>query len=602
MTALPGLKTREVALYSAEVTVERRADGVIIVRPEGSLGPFPDRITQRLEHWAKVAPDRCFMARRGPDGEWVRLSYSAMLDLARRIGQGLLDRGLSAERPVAILSGNDLDHAALAMACFLVGVPYAPISPAYSLAAKDHAKLGYVLGVLTPGLVFASHGERFNAAIEAAVPGDTEIVLGAGSLADRDWTKFADLARTEPTAAVAQAASSVGPDTIAKFLFTSGSTGNPKAVINTQRMLCANQQQILTAMPFLGETPPVLVDWTPWNHTFGGNHDVGLVLYNGGTLYISDGRPIPGEIERTIQNLREIPTTMYLDVPKGWEEIVPYLRREPELRQVFFSQVKLFFYAGASLAQWAWDALDQIAHETVGERIQMLTGLGSTETAPFAICCRPDTTASGTVGVPAVGVTLKLAPVDGKLEARVKGPNVTPGYWRNPTATEAAFDQEGFLKMGDALSWIDENRPSLGFRFDGRVAEDFKLSSGTWVSVGPLRARLIHHLAPHIRDVVIAGHDRDFLSAIGIPERADLAGNADAMAVIAEELSALAKIATGSSNRIRRFTVLAEPLSIEAGELTDKGSINQRAVLRHRPHLVDALYAEAPPASVLVVS
>src|SRR5579862_5387599 len=593
---------RPVALHTPEITVEHRPDGSTLVKPVGVLAPYATRLTERLEHWAETAPDRTFIAKRGPDGEWQRLGYAEFVSGMKAVGQALLDRGLSTERPVAILSGNDFDHALMAFACMHVGIAYAPISPSYSLATTDHAKLGYVLGVLTPGLVFAAEGERFAPAIEAAVPADVEVVLARGALPDRDATSFAALRATPPTDAVERAAAVVGPDTIAKFLFTSGSTGHPKAVINTQRMLCANQEQIATAMPFLREAPPVLVDWTPWNHTFGGNHDIGIVAYQGGSFYISDGRPVPGEVEKTIRDLREIPTTMYLDVPKGWEEIVGYLRREPAFRRVFFSQVKLFFYAGASLAQWVWDALEELAVETVGERIQMLTGLGSTETAPFAMCCRPDLTASGLVGLPAVGVELKLAPVDDKLEARVKGPNVTPGYWRDPVATANAFDEEGFLRMGDALAWVDEADPAKGFRFDGRVAEDFKLSSGTWVSVGPLRAKLIHHLAPHIRDVVLAAPDRDYLAAIGIPDRPGVAADPAAQEAMRAALETLARAATGSSNRIRRFTVLAEPLSPEAGEVTDKGSINQRAVLRHRPALVEELFAAAPPPHVMEVA
>ncbi|MBI3512599.1 MAG: feruloyl-CoA synthase, partial [Proteobacteria bacterium] len=486
---------------------------------------------------------------------------------------------------------------------------------AYSLISTDFAKLKHVLGLLTPGLVFAADGARFAKAISAAVPRDTELVVTERPPGDRPATAFADLAATTATAAVDRAATRVGPDTVAKILFTSGSTGLPKGVINTQRMLCSNQQQILEAMPLLADAPPVIVDWLPWNHTFGGNHNVGLTLYSGGTLYIDEGKPLPGAFEETVRNLREIAPTVYYNVPKGFEMLVPYLRAEPALRQTFFSRVQMLFYAGAGLSQYVWDDLDALAVETCGERIMMVTGLGATETAPYAICANWETGRSGHIGVPAPGLELKLVPSGDKLEARVRGPNVFPGYWRQPELSRACFDAEGFWCMGDAVRFVDDREPGRGLVFDGRLSEDFKLSSGTWVSVGPLRAAFIQHFAPLVRDVVIAGHDRGAIGVLIFPDleacRAlcpnDATATPDALidhpavrARFQTLLDGFARASTGSASRVVRAILLAVPPSIDAHEMTDKGSINQRAVLAHRAGLVEGLYAPVPGVAVLV--
>ena len=608
---------RPVRLGSPAVRFEHLPDGTIHVRPTGTLPPYPPRITIHLEHWAAHTPDRVFLARRARGGDWRRVSYAEALAAVRAIGQALLDRGLSPERPVAILSGNGIEHALLGLAAMHVGVPFAPISPAYSLISKDFLKLVAIARLLRPGLVFCDRGQAFAAAVAAAIPGDAELVCVEDMPNGRPATSFATLLATAPTEAVDRAAAAVGPDTIAKFLFTSGSTGTPKGVINTQRMLCSNQEMLRASFAFMTDTPPVIVDWLPWNHTFGGNHNLGLVLTNGGTLYIDDGKPTPAGIAETVRNLREIAPTVYFNVPKGFEELVGYLRAEPDLRRTFFSRVQMMFYAGAGLAQHVWDALDELAIATVGERIAMLTGLGATETAPFAIVCRPDVTGSGIVGLPVTGNDLKLVPLAGKLEARLRGPNITPGFWRQDEITRNAFDEDGYYRTGDALAFVDPARPEFGFRFDGRISEDFKLATGTWVSVGPLRARLIHALAPYIRDAVIAGLDRDYIAALLIPDPpacraicADLAGNAaDAdvlvhpalIAALRRALTELAAASTGSSTRVRRVLLLHTPPSIDAGEITDKGSINQRAVLAHRADLVAALYAEPPPEHVITI-
>jgi feruloyl-CoA synthase len=597
---------RHVALGSLDVVFERRPGGVIRVRSPRDLDPYPDRLTDRLVHWAAEAPDRTFVAEREPSGAWRRVSYAETLALVRRIGQGLLDRGLSAERPLAILSGNDIEHALLGLAALYAGIPYAPISPAYSTVSTDHGKLRHILDLLTPGLVFAADGAAYGRAIATVVPPDTEVVVTTHPPASRHATLFASLAETRATPAVEAAHRAVGPDTIAKILFTSGSTGWPKGVINTQRMLTSNQVMLRTVLSVLQEAPPVIVDWLPWNHTFGGNHNVGLVLYNGGSLYIDAGRPTPVEILHTVRNLREIAPTIYFNVPKGYEMLLPHLHDEPDLAKNFFSRLKLTFFAAAGMPKPVWDALDEIAMKTCGEQILMLTGLGATESAPFALSCGRDNSRSGHVGVPVPGVELKLVPNEGKLEARLRGPNITPGYWRQPELTARAFDEEGFYRLGDALRFIDPENPEMGFAFDGRIAEDFKLATGTWVSTGPLRARLIDLMAPHVRDVVIAGLDRDEVTALVFPDIAacralcpDLGLEAPIAVVLAdkrvraafrEALAALAAEATGSSKRIARAILLADPPSIDAREMTDKGSINQGAVLTNRAALVEELY------------
>jgi feruloyl-CoA synthase len=612
------ISIRKIPLGPSNAVFTRREDGSILVHSPHALGPYPARLTERLVHWAHEAPERPFLAERGVDGAWRALSYAQALIQVRSIGQALLDRDLSAERPVAILSGNDLEHAVLALAAMHVGVPYAPVSPAYSLISADHAKLRYVLELLTPGLVFAASGEKYAKAIAGAVPASAELIVTEAPVAGRATTLFGELPATFATAAVERAHAAVGPDTIAKILFTSGSTGQPKGVVNTQRMLCSNQEMLACTLPYLRQVPPVIVDWLPWNHTFGGNHNVGLVLYNGGTLYIDDGKPLPGQFERTVRNLREIAPTVYFNVPRGYEELVPYLRREPALREKFFSRVGMLFYAAAGLSQPVWDAFEELAVQTCGERILWITGLGATETAPLATCANWEAGRSGMIGLPAVGQEMKLAPVGDKLEVRFRGPNVTPGYWRQPELTRAAFDEEGYYKMGDALRFADPDHPELGLMFDGRLAEDFKLSSGTWASVGPLRTRFIAAGAPLVQDVVVAGHDRDYVAVLVFPRldqcrglcpqlpqdapAAEVLAHAAVRARFQDLLDQLAEQATGTASRIERVLLLDVAPSIDANEITDKGSINQRAVLEHRAGLVEELYARPPSARVICVT
>ncbi len=597
-----------------DVQVRHANDGVQYVQGVGELAHPPARITDRLLHWAQAAPERSLFARRQPladgqRGDWQHISYAQAVDAARRIGQALLARGLGPERPVVILSENSLEHAMLALACVYVGVPYCPVSPAYSLISQDFEKLRHILQLLQPGLVFASDAERYGKAINATVAADVEIVLHQGSLSERPSTALADLMATTATPAVDAAMQATGPDTVVKFLFTSGSTKLPKGVINTQRMWCANQQQMCQSMPLLTEEPPVLVDWLPWNHTFGGNHNVGLTIYNGGTLYIDDGKPTAALMGETLRNLREVAPTVYFNVPTGFEAISHAMQTDDLLRRNLLSRVRMFFYSGAALAQPIWDRLHAAQEREIGERIVMGTGLGMTESGPFAIFVPNPHVRAGDLGLPTVGMTLKLVPMGDKTEVRYKGPNITPGYWGAPQETAEAFDEEGFFCTGDAVQWINPERPELGLKFDGRIAEDFKLATGTFVSVGPLRAKIIAAGAPYVQDAVITGLNLNEVGAMLFPTPAlrTLAGldaqasMADAVAHPAVQahfqtvINQLAAQATGSANRVARAIILTEPPSIDKGEVTDKGSINQRAVLKQRDALVQALHAGQAP-------
>jgi len=597
------------------VVVRDGAPGVRYVQAEQALQEHPPRLTDRLRHWAETAPQRTFMARRvkladGCSGDWRHVSYAEAWSSARSIAQGLIDRSLSAERPVVILSENDLEHALLALGCLVAGVPFVPTSPPYSLVSTDFSKLRHVLETVMPGMVFAADAARYGRALQTAVGADIEVVLTQGELPCRATTPFAELLATAATPAVDAAMAATGPQTIAKFLFTSGSTKLPKAVINTQGMWCANQQQMSQSMPVLTEAPPVLVDWLPWNHTFGGNHNFGMVVYHGGTMYIDDGKPTPALIGETLRNLREVAPTVYFNVPTGFEAIAAAMKTDLALRKNFLSRVRMFFYAGAALAQPVWDSLYESEEAEIGERIVMTSGLGMTESGPFGLFVTSPNVKAGDLGVPTPGMQVKLVAVDGKWEVRYRGPNITPGYWRSPTETAAHFDEEGYFCSGDAVRWIDEDNLHLGLKFDGRIAEDFKLATGTFVSVGPLRAKIIGSAAPYVQDVVITGLNMHEVGAMVFPNVAacrDLSGlpaDAPVEQVLASAgvharfqglLDHLAATATGSANRIARMCLLAEPPTIDRGEITDKGSINQRAVLTHRAALVEALHADTLP-------
>jgi len=603
-------KFRPLRFGVTRVTLKDGVPGTHYLKADQELQAYPDRLTDRFQHWATNKPDQTLFARRvkladGTLGDWRHVTYAQGWATARNIAQALINRGLNAERPVVILSENSLEHALLALGCMVAGVPFVPTSPPYSLISQDYDKLKHVLRTVTPGMVFASD-TRYAKAIAATVSSDMEIVMNEGGIEGQQVTSFEALCQTPATSQVDAAIAATGPDTIVKFLFTSGSTKMPKAVINTQRLWCANQQQMMQSMPVLAETPLVLVDWLPWNHTFGGNHNFGMVVFHGGTMYIDDGKPTPTLMHETLRNLREIAPTVYFNVPTGFEAIALAMKTDDLLRKTLLSRVQMFFYAGAALAQPIWDSLYESQEREIGERIVMGTGLGMTESGPFGIFVTNPNVSAGDLGVPTPGLELKLVDMGGKTEVRYRGPNITPGYWRNEEETKGAFDDEGFFCTGDAVKWIDETDVHLGLKFDGRIAEDFKLATGTFVSVGPLRGKIIAAGAPYVQDVVLTGINLKEVGAMVFPTPAvralsglaadaplaDVLGSAPVLAHFQNLINELAKTATGSANRIARMCLLSEPPTIDKGEVTDKGSINQRSVLTHRADTVAALHED----------
>jgi len=602
-------------ILPADTLVEYRSDGSILARSPHRLGAYPRTLTERLEHWARVAPRRVFLAARNEAGDWRTLTYADAFRRVRSVAQALIDRRLSNERPVVILSGNSIEHGILALGAMYAGIMYVPVAPSYSLIARDFTTLRAMWDTLHPGLVFAAEGQPFERALRFVDVPELVTCAPAESLTS---TSFDELEATSETSAVDDAHARIVPSTIAKLLYTSGSTGRPKGVINTQQMLCSNQEMVRTVLPLLSDEPPVLCDWLPWNHTFGGNHNFGIVLYNGGTLYIDAGKPTPAAFETTVRNLREIATTAYFNVPRGYDLLVPGLRADPEFCRHFVSRLKMLFCAAASLRQQIADDLTALATTASGTRVPFVTGLGATESAPFALCAGDADFTGGRIGVPAPGVELKLAPVGQQMEGRLRGPNITPGYWADAELTRASFDDEGYYKLGDALGVFDSADPMQGFTFQGRIAEDFKLSTGTWVRVGPLRARLLSALGDLVHDAAIAGPDRDFVTALIFPNpdacRAACGAGARDLPIgellrspaltsrIQCALADVARNGTGLSTTVARAMLMAQPPSIDAHETTEKGSINQRAVLANRAALVELLYAEPASADVIAVT
>ncbi|MFN3489076.1 MAG: feruloyl-CoA synthase [Emticicia sp.] len=579
-------------------------NAVVHFKNEQLLADFPIKITDKLVHWAKTKPNHTFIGRRNPaTRDWEKLSYIETLEKVKSVAQYLLNLEFTPDETVVILSENSLEHALLVLASVHIGITYTPISPPYSLVSDDFGKLKHCLELMTPKVIFAQSGKVYQKAIELSKTlfPDAIIITVDGE----NGVYFQEILNTKPTLDVEVAAAKVNADTIAKVLFTSGSTGLPKGVMNHQGMWCANLQQITQVLPFMQQQSPVFIDWLPWNHTFGSNHNFGLALYNGGTILIDDGKPTPKGIEETVQNLREISPTAYFNVPKGFEMLIPYLEKEPTLRENFFKNLNILFYAGASLAQPVWNRLEELAVETIGVKIPIITGLGCTESGPSAMFANWGGAFSGLLGVPVAGMDVKLVPDGDKMEARYKAPNVTKGYWRNPEATAAAFDEDGYYRTGDAVKFLDENNPDKGLVFDGRIAEDFKLSTGTWVNVGVLKVKVISTGSPIIQDVVLAGLDKEYIGAI-------LFLNADACRKLANLCAEISnkeafthseienfinnwltefnKTATGSSTVIKKYVIALEPPSIDLGEITDKGSLNQRAVLKYRANLVNEMF------------
>lgn len=553
-------------------SIERieRPGGGTIVRSRAGAPPHARCLGDALVHWAHHAPERTLFAERAGEA-WRRVSYREALEAARSLGQALLDLGLGPDRPLMVLSGNSVDHGLLALAAMHVGVPVAPISPAYSLVSTDHAKLRLLATIVQPGALYVSDRRAFGRALAA-------LELEAPVL---DPARVADLRTTVPTRVDAAFAAVTG-DTIAKLLFTSGSTGPPKAVINTQRMLCANQAALAAGWAFLSERPPVIVDWLPWSHTFGANHNANLILTHGGTLYIDGGKPAPGAFDETLRNLREVPSTIYFNVPRGFDMLVGHLETDPALRDMFFRDLEVIFYAAAALSPATWQRLEAVA---AGKPIAMTSAWGSTETSPLVTQVATSTSRAGVIGVPIPGVELAFVPVGDKLEMRVKGPNVAPGYLRADRSIEPLpLDELGFYPMGDAGRLADDTDPSAGVVFEGRTSENFKLASGTWVHVGEVRLALVAACSPLVADAVICGHDRDELGALLFLAPGQTAAQLPAL---------LARHATGtSSTRITRALILTEPANIDAGEITDKGYLNQRALLDRRAADVERLFTD----------
>lgn len=597
------------------VEVEDLGDSCLIVRSPVKLEPYANHLLEYLTQWAESAPDRSFLAEREADGNWQKLSYRETLGRVRSIAQALLDRGLDAEHPVMILSENSIETGLLQLAAMYAGVPVVPVSPAYSLMSGDFGKLRYVVGLIQPALIYAASGKLFAKALAVLDLAQIELVVRDEPPEGLPATRFAALEDTPATPAVDKALSKIGPDTVAKILFTSGSTGRPKGVINTHRMLCSNQQAMVQVWPFLSRKPPVLLDWLPWNHTFGGNHNFNMILRNGGTLYIDGGKPTPALFARSIANLRDVAPTAYFNVPSGYAMLLAHLEQDEKLRDHFFSRLEMIFYAAAALPQNLWERMEKLSLAARGKKIPMTAAWGSTETAPLVTAVHFPIEQAGVIGLPVPGSDLKLLRNGGKLEVRVRGPNVTPGYYKDPRLFAGMVDADGFYKIGDAVKFLDPANPAKGLLFDGRIAEDFKLLTGTWVSVGNLRIGAMAAGAPIIQDAVVTGQDMDEVGLLIFPNfegAARLVGldlatapeeiiaNKEVQAAVCQRIAAYNRENPGSSNRIARVLLLAEPPNVDAGEITDKGYINQRTVLERRADEVMRLYAGGP--GVLLVN
>ncbi|WP_417527547.1 feruloyl-CoA synthase [Marinomonas shanghaiensis] len=606
------------------ISVEKREDGVQIINSQKALDDYARCWTDQLEYWADKTPDQLFVAERDAQGEWQKVTYAQAVSRVRKIAAWILTQSVSVERPIVFLCGNSLEHLMLALAGMYVGIAHSPLSPAYSLIATDYTKLQGIFDILTPGMIVVDELAPYEKAIQAVCHDDHIPVMvlkgngganGGATQITNPVISFQSAWDYPESAAVDVENAKVNGDTIAKILFTSGTTGMPKGVINTQRMICANQVMIHQVMQFLKDQPPIMVDWLPWNHTFGGNHNIGIALYNGGSLYLDDGKPTEKLFAKTLRNLVEVSPTVYFNVPKGFELLVKNLKADSELAEKFFARLQFTFFAAAGLAQHIWDDLDALAIQYTGKKIPMVTGLGCTETAPSATFASVEESTSGVIGVPAPGVSIKLVPNEGKLEARVKAETVMPGYWRQPEMTAKAFDEEGYYCLGDAIAYLDENAPQRGFRFDGRVSEDFKLDSGTWVSAGTLRAKFISAFAPFVQDVVLCGTNRGYITALIFPDWAhcqailphdlvetheEIIAHSAVRDAFKQKLAEFAKQSTGSSTVVERILLQAIPPSIDAHEITDKGSLNQRAVQAHREDQIALLYQE--PLSDLVIS
>ena len=584
---------------------EDRADGTILLRAAEPLSAVADTTGDWLHHWAGEAPDRTFLAERSGAG-WREESYAATLDKVRAIAAALLGRGLGPDTPILIMSGNGVDHGLLTLAAQYVGIPTVPVAEQYSLIHGAHGRLRHAIELVRPRMAYVVDAVQYAEALALDALDGIEVIA---SLPGPGTTPFADLLKGDGTN-VGAARAEVGPDSVVKLLMTSGSTSSPKAVMTTHRMMCANQAQLADAMPFLRARPPRIVDWLPWNHVFGGSHNFNMMLANGGSLYIDDGKPVAGQFERTLENLSLVTGTLAFNVPVGFSMLLGALREDTTLRQRFFEDLDLIFYAGASLPQKVWEGFEQMAMEVKGEVPLMTSSWGLTETAPCMMMQHEPTERSGVVGVPVGGVTAKLIPDgDMRCEVRVKGPNLMPGYFEAPDKTAEAFDDEGFFITGDAMRFVDPDDPNKGMRFDGRISEDFKLLTGTWVRAAQLRIDMLAALSPLAADLVVTGADRDQIGVMIFPNMAALKAGGFALeedagayrcplllGEIHRRLAAHAATGASSSTRVARAIVLSEPASMPEGELTAKGNLNFRKVLTRRAALLTRLYADADPA------
>ncbi|MFW1807427.1 feruloyl-CoA synthase [Acinetobacter ursingii] len=598
-------RERFVQLGSHDVEYQYQGQ-VLYIQPTEQLKPYPQKLTDRLIHFAKNKPDHIFAAKRNAQGQWVKLSYADTLQRAWHIAQALYQRNLSQERPLLILSGNDLEHLTLSMGAMLAGVPFSAISPAYSLISQDFGKLKHIFEVLTPGMIYASDGQAFSKAIQTCTTSDIEVITNTGIVGQQQCTSFQSLLDT-PVTNVQEFYQTLDEHQIAKFLFTSGSTKLPKAVPTTHLMLCVNQQMLLQTFPEFEQTPPVLLDWLSWHHTFGGSHNVGIALYNGGTIYIDDGKPIVGKFDETIRNLKEISPTVYLNVPKGWEELTDALEKDAELRDRFFKDVKILFFAGAALSEAGWNRLDKIAQAHCGEKIRIMSGLGMTETAPSCAFTTGPKVMAGFIGYPAPGCEIKLVPHGDKMEFCVRGKHVMQGYWRLKSDQQSiVFDDEGFFHTGDAVRLVCPNDPTQGLMYDGRIAEDFKLNTGTFVNVGTLRNKVLIQGNLLIQDVCITGSNLNSIGFLIFP-KLDVCAQYAGLTFKdhpAEEILKHPKVqqwfrqfllnfnkdATGSSNRVSMLYLMTEPPQLDTGEVTDKGNLNQSNIAKRRADLIEELY------------
>ncbi len=607
---------RQINLAQPSICVEQIDDGGLILRSRDPLQDYDRQVGVWLRRWGKERPDKIFLGEREASGDWHTVTYAEARKTCNAISQSLLDRGLGQEKPLMILSENSINFALIALAAMQVGIPVAPISPSYSLVSDDFARLKLIAKLLNPGLIYVEDGSRFEKALKAIDTNNCEIVVSRDAPDGIKVTDFQDLVSTIPGSEVEQAFETVTPDHIAKYLFTSGSTGMPKAVINTQRMLCANLQMTVQVLRFLADTAPVVVDWLPWHHTAAGNLMFNIVLSNGGSYYIDNGKPVPGLFDQTIANLREISPTLYFNVPAGFNALLPYLENDKSFRQNFFKDLQFIWYAAAALSQDIWDRVENVAFEATGERIVLTSSFGTTESSPCLTFAHWHESQLGNVGVPLPGCEIKLAPVDGKLEIRAKGINISPGYLGEPELTADSRDEDGFFKFGDAMRLLDPDDPAKGLIFDGRLSENFKLTTGSWVNVGTLRTDIVAAAAPMLQDLVICGHDRDYiailawLSVSGCQEilvtgadtdLATLVKNSDIRVFLSKALASFNLTAGGSSRIIRRAILMNEPAQIDAGEITDKGYINQRLTLERRADLVVDLYSESPSDQVIEI-